>query len=552
MTSTSNFLQQPSTNDVRPSLSSGEAEQWKKQITSNPYRNYLYSYPHKTAYREFQPPISLEQLWRNEPAETYFLYMHIPFCGARCGFCNLFTLPDKRADVHARYVDALERQARQWSAFTGHKPYARFAIGGGTPTLLAAPQLSRLFRIAREIMGLDTARASISVETSPETITEEKLSILKANTVDRVSMGIQSFVAAESAAIYRPQNPEVVYQALELLGKYQFPILNLDLIYGLPGQTVDSWLYSLGQALLHEPQEIFIYPLYTREHTIVKPGDLLRHEDLRHECYTAACRVLAEHGYRQYSMRRFAKEEAGTDKAILDYSCQEEGMVGLGCGARSYTREVHYASRYGVSRKATESIIADYVSAERYDTADYGIVLRLAEQKRRFILKAILHSEGLRLGDYSGRFSTSLWDDFPELGLLLESGLGELQYEAESLEQRGNPGEDMAETLSGDWFDARNEEHRQAQSGGLHFDQEHVRDTGQAEGRQEDKDGDQRVSQRDARYVVQDDENNRKTPGWERAGILRLTPEGLGYSDSIGDWFISGDIRERMEGFILP
>ncbi|MEK4062872.1 MULTISPECIES: STM4012 family radical SAM protein [Paenibacillus] len=463
MTSTGNFLQHPNDNDVRPSLSSEELKRWKKQITANPYRNYLYSYPHKTAYREFQPPIPLEQLWLEEPADSFFLYMHIPFCGARCGFCNLFTLPDKRADVHATYVDALERQAKQWSAFTGHKPYARFAIGGGTPTLLAAPQLSRLFRIAREIMGLDTALASISVETSPETITEEKLAILKDNTVDRVSMGIQSFVAAESAAIYRPQNPEVVYRALELLGKYQFPILNLDLIYGLPGQSVESWLYSLNQALLYEPEEIFLYPLYTREHTIVKPGDLLRQQDLRHDCYTAACQLLAEHGYRQYSMRRFAKETAGTSKAILGYSCQEEGMVGLGCGARSYTREVHYASRYGVSRKATESIIADYVSSESYDTADYGIVLSREEQKRRFILKAVLHSEGLKLADYSGRFSASLWNDYPELDLLLQSGLGEVEE-----------------------------------------------------------------------------------------GILRLTPEGLGYSDSIGDWFISGEIRERMEGFILP
>ncbi|AIQ45338.1 coproporphyrinogen III oxidase [Paenibacillus sp. FSL R7-0273] len=491
---------------LTPSLSSEEARRWKEQITAQPYRNYLYSYPHKTAYREFQPPVSLEQLWLNEPAETFFLYMHIPFCGARCGFCNLFTLPDKRDDVHERYVDALERQARQWSAFTGHKPFARFAVGGGTPTLLAAPQLSRLFRIAREIMGLDTSRASISVETSPETITEEKLSILKENTVDRVSMGIQSFVAAESAAIYRPQNPEVVYRALELLGQYDFPILNLDLIYGLPGQTVESWLYSLGQALLHEPQEIFIYPLYTREHTIVKPGDMQRQQDLRHECYTAACRLLAGHGYRQYSMRRFAKEEAGTDKSILDYSCQEEGMVGLGCGARSYTRELHYASRYGVSRKATESIIADYVSAERYDTADYGIMLSLAEQKRRFILKALLHSEGLRLADYSGRFSASLWDDHPELTLLLESGLGELQYDEQNVIHDGD----------------QDEERQDERLEGLYSTKAKTREAGQ----------DDWLGGRD--------------------GILRLTPEGLGYSDSIGDWFISGDIRDRMEGFILP
>lgn len=449
--------------DGHPPFSAGELQQWTEQITAHPYRNYLYSYPHKTAYREFVSPLPLEELWRDEPAESLFLYMHIPFCGARCGFCNLFTLPDKRANVHAEYVDALERQARQWAAFTRHKPYARFAIGGGTPSLLAPAQLNRLFRIATDIMGVDLGTTSISVETSPETLTEEKLTILKEHTVDRVSMGIQSFVAAESAAIYRPQDPEVVYRALELLGQFDFPILNLDLIYGLPGQTVDSWLYSLNQALLHEPEEIFLYPLYTREHTIVKPGDLVNQLDIRHECYEAARAVLAERGYRQYSMRRFAKEDAGTGKDILDYSCQEEGMVGLGCGARSYTRNVHYASRYGVSRKATESIIADYVAAEHYNTADYGIVLSLDEQKRRFILKAILHSEGLTIADYNQRFGTTLWEDHPELGLLVQSGF------------------------------------------------------------------------------ATDDE-----------GILRLTPNGLGYSDSIGDWFISGEIREQMKEFVLP
>lgn len=445
------------------SFSSEELHQWKDSITAYPYRSYLYSYPHKTAYQDLQPPIPLKSLWQSEPAESFFLYMHIPFCGARCGFCNLFTLPDKRANVHARYVDALERQAQQWAEFTGHKPYARFAIGGGTPTLLAPDQLQRLFRIAVDIMGLNTSNASISVETSPETITEEKLNILKENTVDRVSMGIQSFVATESAAIYRPQNPDEVYRALELLGKYDFPILNLDLIYGLPEQTLDSWVYSLNQALIYEPEEIFIYPLYTREHTIVKPEDIQRQDDIRLDCYKVAKSLLEASGYRQYSMRRFAKVTAGTDKAILDYSCQEEGMVGLGCGARSYTRDVHYASRYGVSRKATESIIADYVAADRYETADYGIVLSREEQKRRFILKAILHSEGLKLEDYRQRFETMLWSDYPELSNLLLTGLAK-----------------------------------------------------------------------------------------EENDVLRLTPEGLGYSDSIGDWFISGEIREQMERFVWP
>lgn len=439
-----------------------------REVLTLPYRSYLYSYPHKTAYRELDPPLPLGPLWERENTDTYFLYMHIPFCAARCGFCNLFTLPDRRDDTHERYVDALERQAKQWAPLTSRRPYSRFAIGGGTPTLLNEVQLNRLFDIAENVMGLDPAHASISIETSPDTVNEGKLALLKERSVDRVSMGIQSFIEAEAAAIYRPQKPKEVERALEKLTRYDFPLLNLDLIYGLPGQTVESWLYSLERVLSYEPGEIFIYPLYTRENTIVKPEDIQRQgPDIRMELYTVARETLKSRGYVQYSMRRFAKESSShANKELLPYSCQEEGMVGLGCGARSYTSEVHYASKYGVSYKATQSIIADYVAAERYDVADYGIVLSREEQKRRFILKALLHREGLTLDDYLQRFGSEVMTDYAWLSELLTEGM-----------------------------------------------------------------------------AVIEQENDHQ--------VLRLTEEGLGYSDAIGDWLISAEIREQMEGFVF-
>lgn len=442
-----------------------EASAWKAQMEATPYRSYLYSYPHKTAYRPFPAPLPLDGLWHSEPAETLFLYMHIPFCGARCGFCNLFTLPDKRADVHERYVDALERQAREWAGLAGGRPFARFAIGGGTPTLLEAGQLRRLFRIAEDIMGLDPHQASISVETSPETVSEEKLAVLKEAGVDRISMGVQSFIPEEAAAVYRPQNPRIALQALELLGKTRFPVLNLDLIYGLPGQTVDSWMVSVRRALDFAPEEIFLYPLYTRDHTIVKPEHMARSgDDIRMACYKEARGALKAAGYTQYSMRRFARNhapsasgaadsgsaaDASPAKRPLDYSCQEEGMMGLGCGARSYTREVHYASRYGVSRKATESIIADYVAAESYGSADYGFVLDGGEQRRRFILKALLHREGLALHDYRERFGgASPLLDFPQLQLPLAAGFAAIEDDTLMLTEEGMAYSDAI----GDWF----------------------------------------------------------------------------------------------------
>ncbi|MCQ4085848.1 STM4012 family radical SAM protein [Saccharibacillus sp. JS10] len=444
-----------------------QAKAWKQELEAAPYRSYLYSYPHKTAYQTFDQPKSLAELWKNEPAETFFLYMHIPFCGARCGFCNLFTLPDKRQDVHERYIDALERQAKQWAPLAS-RPFARFAIGGGTPTLLQPHLLTRLFDIAEQTMGLDPSVASISVETSPETVDPERLQILKQRGTDRISMGIQSFIESEAAAIYRPQKPDEVRRALELLKRFDFPLLNLDLIYGLPGQTLETWLYSLEQALSYEPGEIFLYPLYTREHTILKPGDVQGggEDDLRMTFYLAACQVLEERGYEQFSMRRFARKNSTgfhASKRPLHYGCQEEGMMGLGCGARSYTQHVHYASRYGVSRKATESIIADYVAAEKYDAADYGYELSTDERKRRFVLKGILHREGLSIAEYTERFGTEMLQDLPQLALLTQSGL------------------------------ATNDN-----------------------------------------------------------GILRMGREGLGYSDAIGDWLISDNVRHQMQTFILP
>ncbi|MNC34251.1 Oxygen-independent coproporphyrinogen-III oxidase 1 [compost metagenome] len=235
-------------------------------------------------------------------------------------------------------------------------------------------------------------------------------------------MGVQSFVEAESAAIYRPQKPLEAERALDRLKHYDFPVLNLDLIYGLPGQTVQSWLYSLERALRFEPEEIFLYPLYTREHTILKPGERRPGgKDLRMECYIAARDRLLAEGYVQSSMRRFAKATAHSGKAVLPYGCQEEGLVGLGCGARSYTRRVHYATRYAVSRVASERIIREYIDAGTYETADYGFVLDDREERRRYILKAVLHQEGLSLPAYGERFGSSALDDCPELQVLLKA-----------------------------------------------------------------------------------------------------------------------------------
>lgn len=148
---------------------------------TGPYQHYVYAYPHKTAYRELPDRPSLKALWAAEPKDTLSLYLHIPFCEVRCGFCNLFTRIGAPDGLTGAYLDALERQARavrEALGETGDVRFATAAFGGGTPTFLTAAELDRLCDIAEHRMGADLRAVPLSVEASPATATADRLAVL--------------------------------------------------------------------------------------------------------------------------------------------------------------------------------------------------------------------------------------------------------------------------------------------------------------------------------------------------------------------------------------
>ncbi len=394
-------------------------------LNQSPYQAYAYAYPHKSAYRLLEPSKPLREVWAVEDRRALFLYIHIPFCEMRCGFCNLFTLAKPMDDFYQHYVEALKRQSEQVSELLGEYAFSRFAIGGGTPTYLDEASLVAVLDITQATLGVDISRLPASVEVSPETATLAKLSLLAERGFDRISIGIQSFIEPETRAIYRRQNIETVNQALENIRRGDFPILNIDLIYGIPNQTVPSWLYSLREALRFQPEEIYLYPLYVRELTGLERSRQ-RHSppDNRLQLYRAGRDFLLENGYRQISMRLFRTDRAPGDNGLV-YCCQEDGMVGLGSGARSYTRALHYSTEYAVSRTSIKEIIEDYCQrpANSFTVANYGIVLSDNDQKRRYLIKSILHTEGLNLEAYHHRFGSDTLADFPEIAELLRLGL---------------------------------------------------------------------------------------------------------------------------------
>lgn len=390
-------------------------------IEASPYQGYTYGYPHKTAYRALPEPVALKQAWAMERKDSLFLYLHVPFCEMRCGFCNLFTQAKPRDGVASRYLDALERQASQVRDALGDTRFARLAIGGGTPTALDLDGLQRLFQIAEGMLG-GPVNVPSSIEVSPETVDDEKLAFLRERGIRRVSIGVQSFLETETSAVGRPQKAERVHAVLKMIRAANLPVLNIDLIYGLPGQTVASWLQSIREALRYQPEELYLYPLYVRPETGL--GRSRRAwDDLRLACYREAVAFLNEQGYEQLSMRMFRARHSPAEDGPV-YCCQADGMVGLGCGARSYTTTLHYADRYAVRNEGVRAILEDYIArpTERFAYASHGFILDDTEQRRRHVLISLLQRVGLDLEGYRARFGTDAMDDFPELSGFFLSG----------------------------------------------------------------------------------------------------------------------------------
>jgi oxygen-independent coproporphyrinogen-3 oxidase len=370
------------------------------------YQSYVYGYPHKTAYRRIEPTLPLGPLWASERRDALFLYFHIPFCEQRCGFCNLFTQPvpeDDRVEAYlatlARQVHVVRRALDEGGAFT----IARAAIGGGTPTLLDAKQLEKLFALV-EHMGY--RGAPMSVETSPETALPDRIGVAVERGADRISIGVQSFLDAEVKAVNRPQKVHDVHRALRTIRDARAKTLNIDLMYGLPGQTAQTWEHSLRSALEYKPEELYLYPLYVRPLTTLGKKQVEAIDAHRVGLYDQAGDLLRAAGYRQISMRMWKRGDAPDANGVA-YCCQADGMIGLGCGARSYTQSVHYSSEWAVGARGVRGIIDRWITRtdDEFAVADYGFVLDRSEQRRRWLILSLLSDEGLDLDAYRARFA---------------------------------------------------------------------------------------------------------------------------------------------------
>lgn len=267
------------------------------------------------------------------------LYLHIPFCRTRCHFCA-FTLRIHRDERATRYLRALatEIELHADRRTLAGRPLDTIYVGGGTPTVLSAEQLMTILDRVRAAFPV-TSDPEVTVEAHPETVTAESLRRLAEAGVTRISFGVQSMNETELREIGRRTSGDRTREAVTLARAAGFTNINLDLIYGLPGQTLAAWLATLDDVLALEPTHVSCYALTveekTRLHVDVRRGDRAEPDAaLQNEMEDQAAARLAAAGFMRYEISNYARPGFACRHNLLYW--QGEGYLGLGPGAQSY------------------------------------------------------------------------------------------------------------------------------------------------------------------------------------------------------------------------
>lgn len=262
------------------------------------------------------------------------LYLHIPFCKQKCDYCDFYSLAgnqDRMEDYLKALTLHLEEVAPRAEGFTVDSVY----IGGGTPSVFGEERLKRLLKTVDKYYHLER-HCETTVEVNPDSVTPRLLKVLRKGGVNRISMGVQSCHDEELAQVNRPHTFAQAQAAVEMIRSAGFTNLNLDLIFGLPDQTMAGWQESVEAVLALEPEHLSLYGLTLEEGTPLwqrRDQLTLADGDQQADMYLWAVERLAQAGYDQYEISNFARE-GKRSRHNLKYWMSRE-YVGFGPGAHS-------------------------------------------------------------------------------------------------------------------------------------------------------------------------------------------------------------------------
>jgi putative oxygen-independent coproporphyrinogen III oxidase len=273
------------------------------------------------------------------------IYIHVPFCAARCGYCDFNTYVPDGTGPPLEYLDAALAELRLARRKLGARPVDTVFFGGGTPTLLGAAGLVRLLDGVREAFGLAPG-AEVTTEANPESVDPETFRALRAGGFTRISLGMQSAAAHVLRTLDRVHTPGRAVAAAREARAASFEHVSLDLIYGTPGETDADWERSLDAALSAEPDHLSAYALSVqpgtalaaavRRRTLPAPDD-----DVQARRFARADERLQAAGFDWYELSSWARSEAARCRHNIGY-WRSQDWWGIGPGAHSHVGGVRW------------------------------------------------------------------------------------------------------------------------------------------------------------------------------------------------------------------
>jgi len=277
------------------------------------------------------------------------IYVHIPFCRSKCNYCD-FTSYVQPPSCHAAYVAALRQEIAQWQQREDLSAVKSIYFGGGTPTALKAEQLAELLRA---LLASGAEPLEVTVEANPETVDAAYLTVLREAGFNRLSLGAQSFNAQLLRDMGRIHGPEKIGAAVAAARAAGFTNCGVDLIYGLPGQTLAMWREDLAAAAALQTEHLSLYSLQVAEDTPWgRAGVAEAEEELSAQMLELAMDYLPTVGLRQYEIANFARP--GCESRHNSAYWQRLDYLGLGAAA---------ASCLGAHRWRNTDDLADYAAA---------------------------------------------------------------------------------------------------------------------------------------------------------------------------------------------
>ena len=282
------------------------------------------------------------------------LYIHIPFCEKKCSYCDFYSI-HKNNKIIEKYVQALKKEIILYAEHLQNKKINTVYFGGGTPSLLKPQMIDELLKIIRKKFKL-LNKTEISLEANPSSMNQEKIYEYNKSGVNRLSLGVQSFCNKELDMLGRLHN---FSQAREIIKKVRntFSNYNIDLIFALPGQTLDQWKNNLQNALEFDPPHLSIYNLQIEKDTqlykMVKNNNLTPVDDkLDAEMYKITRQILQQAGYNQYEISNFARDSFESRHNLLYWKFKP--YLGLGPSAHGFCGDKRYYNINNVSEYITQ------------------------------------------------------------------------------------------------------------------------------------------------------------------------------------------------------